>query len=498
MKFVSTRGKGDTVTAAQAIIQGLAPDGGLFVPEGFPVIKDISALCGMSYPERAAHIMGLFFNEWAAEELLDICEKAYADFEDGDPAPLVKLDEDLYILELWHGPTQAFKDMALAVLPRLLVSAKQKTGDNSKTLILTATSGDTGKAALEGFKDVEGMRIVVLYPTDGVSAMQKLQMATQEGNNVEVIAIRGNFDDAQTAVKSVFEDAGIAAELAKRGEKLSSANSINIGRLIPQIAYYFSAYADLLSGRQIKAGDKVNFVVPSGNFGNILAGYYAYRMGLPVNKLICASNRNNVLTDFIRDGAYCANRAFYRTASPSMDILISSNLERLVFELSSRDDRKTAERMAALKKDGKYDITESELADLNHVFWGGYADEDACGNALDDTFEEYGYIADPHTAVALAVYAEYLAASGDAETKTVILSTASPYKFVNDVLKAIGEEISSSERKNLARLEELTALPVPDALNELFSLEKLHTAVIEKHEARAAVLDYIKGLKQKP
>jgi len=430
--------------------------------------------------------------------LKESCEKAYALFEDDDPAPLVKLDEGMYMLELWHGPTHAFKDIALTLLPYLLIGSKRVLGDNSETLILVATSGDTGKAALEGFKDVPGTRVVVLFPDDGVSSLQKLQMQTSAGENVKVFGIKGNFDDAQTAVKAIFADGSAADALKQYGVALSSANSINFGRLLPQIVYYFSAYADLVNGNQIKPGKKINFCVPTGNFGNILAGYYAYRMGLPVNKLICASNRNNVLTDFIRDGAYCANRAFYRTASPSMDILISSNLERLVFELSSRDDRKTAERMAALKKDGKYDITESELADLNHVFWGGYADEDACGNALDDTFEEYGYIADPHTAVALAVYAEYLAASGDAETKTVILSTASPYKFVNDVLKAIGEEISSSERKNLARLEELTALPVPDALNELFSLEKLHTAVIEKHEARAAVLDYIKGLKQKP
>ena len=497
MKYSSTRNKSKTVSGAEAIVKGISPEGGLFVPEVFPKIgkAELLELCELSYAERAAYICAHFLPE-LKDELAGFCEKAYAQFEDADPAPLVRIDEGLYLLELWHGPTSAFKDVALTLLPYLLTGSKRVLGDNSETLILVATSGDTGKAALEGFKDVPGTQVIVLFPEDGVSELQKLQMQTSAGKNVKVFGIKGNFDDAQNAVKAIFADESVVEELKKYGVVLSSANSINFGRLLPQIVYYFSAYADLVNGKQIVFGEKINFCVPTGNFGNILAGYYALRMGLPVHKLICASNRNNVLTDFIRGGEYSANREFFKTASPSMDILISSNLERLIFELSGRDDKVTADRMAELKKDGKYCITDDERDALCEIFWGGYADEEACMTALGDTFDEYGYIADPHTAVALAVHAEYLAETGDS-AKTVVLSTASPYKFVGDVLEAIGEERSSSERKNLVVLEEATALPIPDSLSGLFQLPRLHTEVLEKTGARAAVLKYAAGSKGK-
>ncbi|MCL2796483.1 MAG: threonine synthase [Firmicutes bacterium] len=574
MKYISTRNKNKAVSGSEAIVQGISPEGGLFVPGEFPQIAEAEFLhfCALDYAGRAAFICAKFLPELiycqgdggvdnvvnTTVPLTIFCEKAYALFEDSDPAPLVKVDGNMYLLELWHGPTHAFKDIALTLMPYLLTGSKavlqgQRSGNGDETegsgvrgqgsgnegtgiraqgtgeddmlhplsvpcalcpdtsdtspeprvpspdysldtLILVATSGDTGKAALEGFKDVPGVRVIVLYPEDGVSDLQKLQMQTARGGNVKVFGIKGNFDDAQNAVKAIFADADVAAELASYGVALSSANSINFGRLLPQIVYYFSAYADLFNGGQIAMGDKINFCVPTGNFGNILAGYYALRMGLPVNKLICASNRNNVLTDFIRGGQYCANREFYRTASPSMDILISSNLERLVFELSGRDDVLTAERMAALKKSGRYDITPDELSELGKIFWGGYADEETCRTALSDAFDEYGYIADPHTSVALAVYAEYLAENPeDSGTKTVILSTASPYKFVKDVLVALGEDPLPSEQKNLKLLEEITALPIPDALSELFSLKKRHIGVLEKREVRAAVLEYVKN-----
>ena len=354
MKFLSTRGKSVAPNAAYAIAKGLAEDGGLFVPETFPYLGDkIKEMTETEYAERAGLVIGSFLNEYDEKELLSACVRAYGKFEDGDAAPLVKTDDGFFILELFHGPTLAFKDVALTLLPYLMRKGSDICGIKEQILILVATSGDTGKAALEGFKDAEGIKIMVFYPTGGVSDMQKLQMCTQEGDNVNVVAVNGNFDDCQTAVKNIFSSAKINAELKEKGVILSSANSINFGRLVPQITYYFSAYADLVSSGEINIGDEINFVVPTGNFGNILAGYYAKKMGLPVGKLICASNSNNVLTEFFVSGDYDANREFFKTMSPSMDILVSSNLERLLFEVSGRNAELTASRMAELKKYGK-------------------------------------------------------------------------------------------------------------------------------------------------
>ena len=343
MQYVSTREKSTIVSSAEAIVKGLSEDGGLFVPSEFPSIssKELEQMTDMEYSERAAFVLSKFLSDFTLEELNDYTKKAYSRFYGDDPCPLVAIDDKTYILELWHGPTCAFKDMALTLLPHLMVASRKKVGEKNKTLILVATSGDTGKAALEGFKDVEGCEIIVFYPSEGVSDMQKLQMQTQTGNNVYVCAIKGNFDDAQSAVKVIFNDENVKAQLLEQGYKLSSANSINWGRLVPQIAYYVSSYVDLLASNEIKMGEKINFCVPSGNFGNILAGYYAMRMGVPIGKLICASNKNRVLTDFFASGKYDTNREFYKTMSPSMDILISSNLERLLFEISGREDRKS-------------------------------------------------------------------------------------------------------------------------------------------------------------
>ncbi len=491
MQYISTRNKKNKVSGTEAVVKGLSDEGGLFVPEEFPrlALEEIENLCELDYPSRSAEIIGKFMPE-LKEKLDSFTEKAYSRF-DGDAAPLVKIDDNLYILELWHGPTHAFKDIALTLLPYLMTGSKEQLGHKEKTLILVATSGDTGKAALEGFKDVDGTDVIVFYPQDGVSQMQKLQMTTTTGGNVKVFGINGNFDDAQTAVKKIFTDKETADIIAKYGYNLSSANSINWGRLVPQIAYYFSSYCDMLSGGQIKLGDKVNFCVPSGNFGNILAGYYAKQMGLPVNMLICASNRNNVLTDFISGGEYSVKREFYKTTSPSMDILISSNLERLLFELSGRNDALIAERMEKLKSDGIYSITESELAEMQKSFYAGCAEEDTVFNTVGEYFDEYGYVLDTHTSVAASVYAEYVAATGD-ETPTVIVSTASPYKFVDDVLAALGEKAGKTTQASLKKLEDLSAMPIPETLGGLFSMPILHKDVIDKSGAKDAVISYCK------
>ena len=394
MKFISTRG-GESVSGAQAIVKGLSDNGGLFVPEKFPRVslQEIENMCGQSYPERAATVLCKLLDDYGERELKAACEQAYAKFE-GDPAPLVKLDDGVYMLELFHGPTCAFKDMALTLLPYLLRKGCDMCGIKDEILVLTATSGDTGKAALEGFKDVKGVKIAVFYPAEGVSGMQKLQMCTQDGGNVNVVAVKGNFDDCQTAVKEIFSNAEYAKILAKKKVRLSSANSINFGRLAPQIAYYFSAYADLLSSDQITPGEQIDFTVPTGNFGNILAGYYAKLMGLPVRRLHCASNKNNVLCDFFNKGEYDINREFYKTTSPSMDILVSSNLERLLFEISGRDAKLTAARMSALKTEGKYTVTDAEREKLAATFDGGCADDDECVEAMYDVFIDTGYTMD--------------------------------------------------------------------------------------------------------
>ncbi len=492
MKFFSTRGKSEVSSAANAIAKGLADNGGLFVPEKFPEVSltDLQKMCDFDYAERASFVLSKYLEEYDYDELLSACKNAYSKFEDSDGAPIVKIDDNFFIMELFHGPTLAFKDVALTLLPYLLRKGSDISGVKENILILIATSGDTGKAALEGFKDADGIKIMVFYPSEGVSDMQKLQMCTQEGANVNVVGVKGNFDDCQTAVKKIFVSKEVEEDFKKRGVVLSSANSINFGRLAPQITYYFSAYCDLIACGEIKLGDKVNFVVPTGNFGNILAGYYAKQMGLPVGKLICASNDNNVLTEFYLSGTYDANREFFKTTSPSMDILISSNLERLIFELSGRDACLTASRMEELKKDGKYSISNAEKEKLYQDFFADFTDEDACANTINEFFEEYGYVADPHTAVAIDVANKYIEQSND-DSATVVLSTASPYKFPHDVLNAITENAPTDAFKSAQKLFEETAFPIPEQLLSLKNKEKRFTGVIERDETLQAVIEFI-------
>lgn len=475
MYFISTRG-GEKVTGAQAIVQGLAKNGGLFVPEKFPKVSrdELEKMQEMNYPERAAFILGKYLaDDLGADFLKEICEKAYSTFQGDDPAPLVKIDGKLFILELFHGPTCAFKDMALTVLPYLLKKSCEVTGIKEDILILAATSGDTGKAALEGFRDVKGTKVAVFYPDEGVAKMQRLQMSIQDGDNVHVSAVRGNFDDCQRAVKNLFASKEFNEKLLKQGVRLSSANSINFGRLAPQIAYYFSAYLDLLTSEQIEMGESVDFVVPTGNFGDILAGWYAKQMGLPVRRLVCASNRNKVLADFFEKGIYDVKRNFYRTMSPSMDILVSSNLERLLFEISGRDAKLTADRMKYLAENKEYSITEAEKAVLDKEFFGGFASEDDTIEAMYEVFDEYGYAMDTHTGVALAVYNQYKQQVLEADelvkdkTPIVVLSTANPYKFPQDVLYALSGNDVKDSFKGIKRLNLLTAMKPPKCLIDL-------------------------------
>jgi len=490
MKFTSTRNKSISITGTQAIVQGLSHEGGLFVPLTFPAVtkQEFEKFCTLEYPDRATFVLSKFLPELASK-LQAATKNAYSKFEDGDAAPLVKLTDSIYMLELWHGPTYAFKDVALTLLPHLMADSKLVVGDNSTTLILVATSGDTGKAALEGFRNAKGIKIVVLYPSEGVSNLQKLQMQTTSGDNVAVYGIEGNFDDAQNTVKEIFQDKTIADSLAKKSIMLSSANSINFGRLAPQIVYYFSSYADMVNSNQIKYGDKVNFCVPTGNFGNILAGYYAKKMGLPIKKLICASNKNNVLADFVNLGEYSLAREFYKTTSPSMDILISSNLERLLFELSNRDDKLTSTRMSDLKVKGKYAVTKQELKNIQDEFYAGFSEEDSVKDTIADYFDEYGYIVDTHTAVALNVYNQYVEKTNDT-TKTVVVSTASPYKFVADVLTAIEESPTGNDKKDVELLEEITALEIPTSLKELFKTKVIHKKVLKKAAVTKSIVEY--------
>lgn len=494
MKYISTRNPDVAVSGSTAVLTGLAPDGGLYVPESYPTvtIEQIEALADLDYPERSARIMSLFFDELSYDELLSITRRAYATF-DGDPAPVVKLDKGLYVLELWHGRTHAFKDMALSVLPLLMTALKEKAGQKEICLIPVATSGDTGKAALEGFSGVAGTGVIVFYPYGGVSHTQRKQMVTTQGDNVSVVAVRGNFDDAQTAVKRAFGDAKLTADLAALGCKMTGANSINLGRLVPQAAYYFSAYADLLSSGQIKAGDEVNFCVPTGNFGNILAGYYARRMGLPVGRLICASNDNNVLTDFLRTGVYSLDREFIKTTSPSMDILVSSNLERLLFEFAGRDGALIREWMKELRENGRYDIGKERLAEIRKIFVGGCAMQDEYAETLKDIFDEYGYLADPHTSVAFNVCLRYKEDNGD-ERPAVVVGTASPVKFAPAVLAALGEKVPSDDVAALRKMEDVTAFPVPESVYKLFETEERFGEVTDPSGVPAAVEKFAAGL----
>ena len=434
MQFFSTRDQNRKVTSSEAIAQGLSNEGGLFVPESFPQV-DVKALCELDYPAMAAAVIKEYLTDYSQDFLTEAAHKTYGEAFGGKAGYLAPVEGDTYALELWHGPTCAFKDYALQLMPKLLVEAKKNLGRTEKTLILVATSGDTGKAALDGYHDIPGVEIAVFYPTGGTSEIQRLQMATQEGANVAVYAVRGNFDDAQTGVKKVFGDTAIAAELAKRNIRLSSANSINWGRLVPQIVYYFAAYAQLLKAGRITFGDEVDFCVPTGNFGDILAGYYAKRMGLPVHKFICASNSNNVLTDFIRTGTYDKKRAFYTTISPSMDILVSSNLERLLYHLCGEDTEKLTGWMNALQSGGAYTVDAATADAVRALFYGGCCDDKETVEVIRNTFEKDGYLCDTHTAVAVGVYEQYLKETGD-NTPAVIASTASPYKFPDSVLDA--------------------------------------------------------------
>ena len=492
MKFISTRG-GECVTGAQAIAQGIAADGGLFVPESFPAVsaEELEAMLSMSYAERAAAVLHKFLDEYDYEGLKAACEKAYAQFEGGDAAPLVKIDAGLYMLELFHGPTCAFKDMALTLLPYLLRTGCDLVGIKEQVLILVATSGDTGKAALEGFKDAPGIKIMVFYPNDGVSKMQKLQMATQEGSNVNVLAVRGNFDECQSAVKRIFTSDACKEELKGRGYILSSANSINFGRLAPQIAYYFSAYLDLVSSGQIDMGAPVNFAVPTGNFGNILAAYYAKRMGLPVGRLVCASNKNNVLTDFIKTGVYDKRREFYKTMSPSMDILISSNLERLLFELSGREPQRVKMRMEKLAAEGVYELYDEEREAVQELFWADSCGEDETVETIYEFFEEYQYPMDTHTACAMYAASNYIAQHEKDAAPMVVVSTASPYKFPQDVMYAVtGNDIKDSF-KAIKHLNIATAMKVPKSLSKLRDKPVRFTAVSDGDKLYGEVLGFV-------
>lgn len=491
--YESTRGGSERITAAEAIKRGIAPDGGLYVPCGIPGLDldEIRDLAGMTYPQRAAVILKRFLDDFTEEDINECVNSAYSQkFTHEKIAPVVELNEKLFLLELWHGPTCAFKDMALQILPHLLVKSMKKTGEKSRVIILTATSGDTGKAALEGFADVEGTGIIVFYPDDGVSVIQKYQMITQTGKNVRVFGVRGNFDDAQTGVKRIFTDKELISWLGERGLKFSSANSINWGRLVPQIVYYFSAYADLVKENRITAGDKINFVVPTGNFGNILAGFYAAKMGLPVNRLICASNDNNILTDFIRTGCYDRRRKFIKTVSPSMDILISSNLERLLYEITGHDGKKVADWMGQLNEDGNYDIGKKYRDETGKYFWAGWSNQDETLKTIECVYEEYGYVLDTHTAVAVDVYDKYVITTGDL-TPSVVVSTASPFKFSNSVCKALfGENKTEgkSEFELLEMLSEKCGLPIPEGLVGLDKKEVLHGSVCDKEDMKNAVI----------
>ena len=469
MHYTSTRNNNVEITAAQAIATGISPEGGLYVPTEFPALTaaDIEALVPLSYKERATRVLSRYLTDFTAEEVAACCEAAYGErFDVADVAPLHELGDGRYILELWHGPTCAFKDMALQILPHLMRVSVGKTNPDEQIVILVATSGDTGKAALEGFKDAPNTRILVFYPVDGVSEMQRFQMITQEGENVGVCAIRGNFDDAQTGVKAIFTDDEVKAKLAQNGMRFSSANSINWGRLVPQIVYYISAYCDLVAQDKIRNGDPINVVVPTGNFGNILACYYAKRMGLPVNKLICASNRNRVLTDFFETGVYDCNRPFYTTTSPSMDILVSSNLERLLYHLSGNNSDEIADLMAALKTDKKYAVSDTVRRAIQQQFVGGCADDREVADTICRVFDTTEYLCDTHTAVAVSVYEAYRAKSGD-ETPTVIASTANPFKFAPAILEALHANLAEPPYDQLADLQAFTGWKTPQPLGSL-------------------------------
>ncbi len=492
MQYKSTRDSSLRLEASQVITNGISKDGGLYVPQSLPTLtpSDIDTLATKSYVERAKFVLGKFLTDFTQAELDYCVENAYNDrkFDSNNIAEIAHLFDGTYLLELWHGPTCAFKDMALQLLPYLLTTSAKKVAADREIVILVATSGDTGKAALEGFKDVEQTRIIVFYPEDGVSKVQKRQMTTQEGNNVCVAAIQGNFDDAQTGVKKIFADQAVAEALAKANMTFSSANSINWGRLVPQIVYYISTYCELVANEEIANGDPINVVVPTGNFGNILAAYYAKKMGLPVAKLICASNANNVLTDFIRTGVYDRNRPFHTTISPSMDILISSNLERLLYDMVDGDDATIREWFSALSASGKYEVDDAVKAKLSAEFYAGCCDDDQTKATIKNVFDKYSYLCDSHTAVAVKVYEDYLAETGD-RTKTVIASTASPFKFAGSVLEAVtGTASDADEFRQVALLGERSGMTVPKQLAELEEKEIRFTTSVAVDQMPDTVL----------
>ena len=495
MYYVSTRNKGMKKLAAEAIAQGLSRDGGLFTPEVFPKLSPnaLETMREMSYQQRAVYVMKPFLDDFTVSELTAYAKRAYGDnkFDVKEVAPVRQVDDTTYCLELWHGPTCAFKDMALQMLPHLLTGSLSKNAEDKTACILVATSGDTGKAALEGFRDVDKTRILVFYPKDGVSDIQELQMLTQQGENVGICAVEGNFDDAQSGVKRLFSDEKLRDVLAERGYFFSSANSINWGRVLPQIVYYVSAYCDLLRDEKIQRGEKVNVCVPTGNFGDILAAYYAREMGVPIGKLICASNQNKVLTDFIRTGIYDRNRTFYNTISPSMDILISSNLERMIFEFAERSDGEVRSYMTQLANQGRYEVSDSVRARFQQNFAAGFCDDAQTKETIAKLWNENHYLVDPHSAVAFHVLEEYRRESGD-ETPTIVVSTASPFKFCADVLEALGEKEIAQGTAVIDQLTEKTGVPAPAPLAALKHFKPRDAKVTAKEAMEMAVLDFLK------
>lgn len=484
MNFFSTRDHDRIVTASQAIAQGLSDEGGLFVPERFPQV-DVRALCQLDYPTLAAAVVSEYLTDYSKDFLAEATRTTYGEAFGGKAGYLAPVEGDTYALELWHGPTCAFKDYALQLMPKLLVEAKKNLSRTEKTLILVATSGDTGKAALDGYHDIPGVEIAVFYPTGGTSEIQRLQMATQEGANVAVYAVRGNFDDAQTGVKRVFGDKTIAAKLAERNIRLSSANSINWGRLVPQIVYYFAAYAQLLKAGKITFGDEVDFCVPTGNFGDILAGYYAKQMGLPVGRLVCASNQNNVLTDFLSTGTYTAKREFYKTTSPSMDILVSSNLERLLYHVTG-SDAEVAGLMKSLNETGSYTVRPETLAAIRESFDCGWSSEEQVAGEIRARYEKDGYLCDTHTAVAFHVAAQKKRDG----VPMVVLSTASPFKFPRSVLEALGHTAPENDFEAMQALEEATGRTAPASLAALRQKAERFSTVIDPAGIAEVALGY--------
>ncbi len=494
MNYISTRGIiKESVSSAYAIKTGLAQDGGLYMPESIPEIKaeELEALIPLSYEERAVAVLSKFLTDYTYEELIEDARGAYAKEKfTPSPAPVTKLDDSVYMLELWHGPTCAFKDMALQIMPRLFTRALRKCGEKRTALILVATSGDTGKAALEGYRDIEGTKIKVFYPVSGVSRVQKLQMQTQEGKNVSVSGIVGNFDDAQNGVKKIFSDKKIKEELDQNGVFLSSANSINWGRLVPQIVYYVSAYCDMVKTGEISLGDKIDVCVPTGNFGNIFAGFIAKLMGLPIEKLVCASNVNNVLTDFLKTGNYNRNRDFHATISPSMDILISSNLERLLYVLLGCE--KTAEYMKKLVEEGEYTVSKDELALINEHFVGYYTSEEKTKETIKEIYEKKNCLIDTHTAVAVNATYCYID-ENKAERKILAVSTASPYKFACDVFASLSDAPPKDELSALSELSLLTGVEITSPLVDIDKRTVIHTQTIDKNDMMDATISFAKA-----